>query len=280
MNGENIKTLFQFYLIHTGPLKLFVFSIMMLLIGTACNASRPTAPLPPSSTSTSTNRLALMAKADLLSVWATEADRQTALDILVAIQSNAVHICSELQTECQFEVTVEVYADQSAFDEYVMNPSMRGFFAISGEGNRIQMVSPAHPAPHDINYEDGVLIAVHEFAHLALDEINPEIPTWLDEGTAIYLGSHTPYTTVCQYVFPFDMVPSFDEFTHHYDDIQAPDLFAYTAVDFIVSEFGIEKLNLLLRGPDDLEKVLGISRTTFEEAWHQFMRTHYHSNKL
>ena len=68
-----------------------------------------------------------------------------------------------------------------------MNPEMRGFYAISGDG-KIQLVSPAHPAPHRLTYGDGLMVAVHEFTHLALDEVNPRLSSWLDEGAAVYFG--------------------------------------------------------------------------------------------
>jgi hypothetical protein len=249
-------------------------AITVHLLIAACNS-----PASSSMTPTSTNELLLMARTNPFSVWATEADRQTAQDILVAIQSGSGQVCADLQTACQVPIKVEVYPDQISFDQHVMNPEMRGFFAISGEQSLIQMVSPANPSPHEISYDDGVLVAVHEFAHLALDEVNPTLPTWLDEGAAVYMGPHKLYTTVCQIAFPFEMVPSFRQLMEDYESVQAPDLFAYTAVDFIVNELGLEKLNLLLRTPDDLEHVLGVSHAAFEENWHQFIRAHYHNYK-
>ena len=216
---------------------------------------------------------------DSLSVWATEKDRQPARDIQMVIQSNAGEICESLKTRCRFPVVVELYPDQASFDEHVMNPDMRGFFAISGPPYTIQIVSPANPAPHDISYEDGVLVAVHEFTHLALDEINLAIPTWLDEGTAIRVGPHAPYTTVCQERFPFEYIPSFPQLEEDYNGVPVPDLFAYTAVDFIVHEYGMEKLNLLLRTPQDMEDVLEVTNETFEENWQDFIRTQCHNNQ-
>lgn len=247
-------------------------AITFHLLIAACNS-----PISSSRTPTSIHELFLIARTNTFSIWATEADRQTAQDILVAIQSSSDQICADLQTACQFPVTVEIYVDQASFDKYVMNPEMRGFFAISGEQDLIQIVSPANPSPHEISYEDGVLVAVHEFTHLALDALNPALPAWLDEGTAVYLAPHKLYTTVCQMAFPFELVPSFRQLTEDYESVQAPDLFAYTAVDYIISEFGLDKLNLLLRTPDDLEHVLGVSQAAFEENWHQFIRAHYHN---
>ena len=249
-------------------------AMMVLVFSARCSSDILTP-----STQASLAELVLVAQAESISVWATETDMQTAQDILVAVQAGSAHICAELQTSCEFPIKIEVYPNQASFDEHILNREMRGYFAISGGGQMIQMVSPANPAPHNIKYEDGVQVAVHEFIHLALDEVNPELPLWLDEGMAVYLGPHAPYTMVCQYAFPFEMTPSFRQLEHDYRGIPVPDLFAYTAVDFIVDEYGMEKLNTLLRRPKELEKVLEASTPDFEEDWQRFLRTRYRNYK-
>jgi RNA polymerase sigma-70 factor (ECF subfamily) len=248
------------------------------LIGTILSGCANQSPTPQPSEALA-EELVLVTDMDWLKVWATEDDRQTALDVADAIDGNAERICIELQTPCEFSVIVEIYPDQERFDQYVMNPEMQGFFAISGTPNRIQMVSPANSAPHKISYQDGVLVAVHEFVHLALDEINPALPTWLDEGTAVYVGPHELYTMACRYVFPFEMIPSFGQLENAYHSVQAPDLYAFTVADFIVHEYGMEKLNRLLRTPADMKRVLGVSSAGFEEQWHDFMVRNYHNYK-
>ena len=79
------------------------------------------------------------------------------------------------------------FAVAGNFQRQFMNRAMRGYFALSGNG-RIQIVSPANSGRDALSYEDGVGVAVHEFVHLALDQIDPELPDWLEEGTAVYLA--------------------------------------------------------------------------------------------
>ncbi len=255
--------------VFKNPGVLFYLGLITIWITAACNGP---------SSKESINGLTLLANDGSRSVWATEADRQTAQDILGAIKKSSKQICDDLQTECQFSVVVEVYPDQASFDEHVMNPEMRGFLAISGQPHTIQMVSPANPGSHKISYNDGVSVAVHEFIHLTLDKINPDMPAWLDEGTAVYVGPHRLYTTVCRSAFPFDLIPSFQQLEEDYNSVQAPDLFAYTLIDFIVSQYGMDKLNFLLRSPDELENTLGNSKGTLEAQWKQFMQARYRNN--
>lgn len=260
-------------------LQFCFLSLVYFPVVTGCSNSNVTKSAAPPSPSAIKNGLTQIVGSESTEVWATEADRQTAQDILTALQNNSEQICAVLNAKCLFPVIVEIYPDQGSFDTHVMNPEMRGFFAISGEPHTIQMVSPANPAPHNISYDDGVSVVIHEFVHLIVDEINPYIPTWLDEGTAIYVGPHGPYTIACQEAFPFGYVPSFHQLEYDYNGTPAPDLFAYTVADFIVQEYGMESLNLLLRTPENLEDMLGVPRETFEESWHHFIAAQYHNNQ-
>ncbi len=253
-------------------------NLITLFIYSGCVSVNAAVPTSTSTSIPSRHGLHLLIEANQTSIWAEEADRQTAQDVFSALQANSMQICKMIQTECRFPLVVEIYPDQASFDEYVINPEMHSYFAISGSPHIIQMVSPANPAPHTISYEDGVLVAVHEFTHLALDEVNTDLPTWLDEGTAVYLGPHQLYTTACQSAFPFELTPSFQELEQNYDRIQAPDLFAYTAVDFVIHQYGLEKLNQLLRTPEELENILDVSKKAFEENWQYFIRTQYQNN--
>lgn len=214
---------------------------------------------------------------DALTVWATEGDRQTAQDVAQAVRLDWERVCADLQTACEFRVVIEIYPDQAGFDRYVMNQAMRGYFAISGSPYTIQMVSPANPAPHKIAYADGVSVAVHEFVHLALDEINPALPAWLDEGTAVALGPHAMYTAVCEAAFPFDMVPSFQKLMDAYASVPAADLFAYTAVDYLISRYGLASLHALIRAPDSFERILQVGLSEFEADWKHYLQNHCRS---
>jgi hypothetical protein len=137
------------------------------------------------------------------------------------------------------------------------------------------MVSPRNAVPGlNISYADRVLIAVHEYAHLVNNEIDPDMPTWLNEGAAIYAGPHAVYDTVCRQGIPLGPVPRLGDLEQSYDAIPAADLFAYTLVDFIAARHGHTVLNRLLRSPDAFETILGASRNTVEADWHAYVRQH------
>lgn len=211
-------------------------------------------------------------------VYGTEDDQQTIQDVAVALQANAQNINHELDIDFDEPIVVEIFPDQDSLDQFGMNPEMQGYYAYSGN-QRIQLVSPRNPTNlPEIDYEQRVLIAVHEYVHLAINTINTNLPVWLNEGIAVYIGPHDIYTFVCQNEFPFEHVPSFSMMEQSYYSVSYADLFAYSLVEYIAREYGQEKLNRLIRSPENLEEILSESSTDFEQGWKKFMEAYYESN--
>jgi hypothetical protein len=226
-------------------------------------ASTPTAtPRPPLPTAT--------LSAGLISVTGPGVPSNVLDDIATALRQGAPGVCAALDVACDFPVTVEVFADQAAFDRGVMNPAMRGYFALSGDG-RIQMVSPANSGRDELSYEDGVGVAVHEFVHLALDQIDPDLPDWLEEGTAVYLGPHTAYDRACRQQLAGVDLPTLADLRYRYSDVPAADLFAYTLVASIAGDDGYEALSALLHAPEAMEATLARSTAEVEAEWRAFV---------
>lgn len=226
---------------------------------TATTRPVPTATPPPSPTTT----------AAPISVAGPDVPARVLDDIATALRAGAPAVCAALRVACDFPVSVAVYADQAAFDRQVMSPTMRGYFALSGNG-RIQIVSPANSGRDELSYEDGVGVAVHEFVHLALDQIDPDLPDWLEEGTAVYLGPHAPYDRACRERLS-GVLPTLDDLRRRYSELPAADLFAYTLVASIVDAHGLEGLNALLRAPEALEMTLARPAAEIEAAWGAFV---------
>jgi hypothetical protein len=195
-----------------------------------------------------------------------------AQDVIEDIESQREAICQALEVACTFPVQVELFASQADFDAHTMNPDYRGFYAISGQG-KIQMVTPSTAsAGHDIPYEERVHIAVHEFVHLALDQIDPNLPNWIDEGTAVYLGPHDLYDKALQRGFSAERLPGLPNLVESYDSVPAADLFAYTLVRFIVDRGGLDRLNALLRSAEEREQYIEQGQ---DAEWQRFLKQAY-----
>lgn len=262
------------------PVALAILAVVACAVGgcVAPGAARPPTPtlvspdeLPPP-TATPRPPPQAMPSADLISVTGQGVPPNVLDEIAVALRQGAPHVCTALDVACDFPVTVEVFADQAAFDREVMNPDMRGYFALSGDG-LIQMVSPANSGRDELAYHDGVAVALHEFVHLTLDRIDPELPDWLEEGTAVYLAPHEVYDRACREQLAGVDLPTLNELRDHYNDVPAPDLFAYTLVASIVTNNGLDGLNTLLRAPNDLERALGRPAADVERTWREYTQS-------
>lgn len=211
-------------------------------------------------------------------LYAAEEDELVVQDVADALLTKSSEINDALDFDYQAAVVVEIFPDQDSLDQYGMNPEMQGFYAYSGD-QHIQMVSPRISTPlPQIDYAQRVLIAVHEYTHLVLNAINSDLPIWLAEGTAIYIGPHDVYRYVCLNDFPFDQVPTFIQLEQSYGQVQNADLYAYSIVDFIANNYGVDKLNRLIRSPDMIEEILGETRTDIDFEWKLFIENNYSGN--
>lgn len=260
------------FLLSTARRRVCLLALIASGLLAACSAdqtasSTPTHPGP---------TFAVVRQAGLFTVSGVAGDEQQVEDVADALQVNAPQITQTLEFDYQEPVRVELFPNQDSLDQFGMNPEMIGFYAYSGE-HRIQMVSPRN-APltgYDPGYSQRVLIAVHEFVHLVNNAINEDMPDWLNEGAAIYVGPHDIYAYVCQHQFPFDQIPSLTDLEERYEAVRAADLFAYSVIDFIAADYGLEAVNALLRRPDALEEVVGLTRAEFEQQWRIYMNAHY-----
>jgi hypothetical protein len=278
------------FLMARRSLLLCTFAVLVTLACAGCGTASPLVrtiptsalpsvptkpPVTPMSSTGLRPHFTLVQQTGIFTVYGVEGDGQAVQDVAEALQEQALQINRAFDYDYRDPVTVEIFPDQASLDQYGMNPDMQGYYAYSGN-HRIQMVSPSKPtAQREVDYSQRVLIAVHEYVHLVNNAINPNLPLWLNEGVAVYMGPHALYTYVCQNMFPFEQTPPFRELEQSYDSVPAADLFAYAVVDFIAHEYGQEKLNLLMRNPDRLEDILGTARSEVEQRWREYMNLHY-----
>lgn len=228
-------------------------------------------------TPTEDNNLQFLRRNGCFDMYGQEPYRDHVLAVGNALEAGYRRVCDLLELDYRDTVRVEIYRDQSHFDQYVMDTGLKGFYACSGN-HTIQIVSPANPPKQvEITYEERAEIAVHEFVHLVLDAIQPAAPIWIDEGTACFVGSYLGYAAFCQQHFPFDLRPSFLKLTEDYYAVPGNDLFSFTMVDYLVTTYGWGIFNQLLRRPEALETILDIEKSVIEEQWQAFM-THQYAN--
>lgn len=200
-------------------------------------------------------------------------------NIMEMLNVNCPVICSHLDFEFKEQVSVELYPNQDDYDKSLTDSSVIGSPACSGN-RTIKLVSPESPIRiSGIPYNERLLMAVHEYVHLLIDEINNQTPVWLDEGLACYEGSRDFYKEISQIVLIEIPEIQFVDLENSYYDTPASDIYSFTAVQYIAEVYGYEKLNQLIRNPSGFEDILSIRKDEFNMNWNAYIQKNYRNQK-
>jgi len=189
---------------------------------------------------------------------------------------------------------IEIYPtlDDYAFAATISKEDIQKTGAVSSSRyGRVMILSPG-ATPFGYRWLDGM---VHEYVHQQLARVSGgNCPVWLHEGASRYFEVawrrpegfvHSPSeralfhravlseTGSAAGLLPFDKIET--DFLKEISPSQRALMLAETAdaVDFIVQEFGVERLRDLLQGfriysrPDSFQKALGLSERDFEKSW-------------
>ncbi len=201
--------------------------------------------------------------------YCAEKDISTLEDLRKALDTSAEGLRRELDCKYPHMIIVEVYPDQNAYDNALADKSVAGSPACSGN-RKILMVSPKEPIRvAGIPYNERLLMAVHEYVHLLLNEINKSLPIWLQEGVASYYGSPGGYESICKLVIDRLPVISLRNLEDNYRNLPAPDIYSYMAVRFIKDSYGQNFLNSVLKDQTNLEGLLSGGYEEFDRKWHK-----------
>ncbi len=201
-----------------------------------------------------------------------------------ALEKNYDRITQDLQVTPAEKFSVYVFKDIDTFHKADGRPDASPASVGTVHGVDIWLVSPLNPGDA-LNTEEALTAGVHEFTHAlvnyingSLDQNNYQIPIWLNEGLAGYeAGQMTPdwRARIAQRVadgaipsISNDLVP--DRFE------EAKGLpFSITLVEYIIQEYGIEKVIAMIKAPTEVESILGITISELDAAWQQYLQQEY-----
>ena len=145
------------------------------------------------------------------------------------------------------------------------------------------MVSPLNPGSSH-TYESLMQVIVHEFVHMAVDHVRggkpmAGFPRWLAEGYACYeagqinenirksIGSGLP-----------EKVPPTWTQLEKASEIEFGYMNGYglseTIVEFLIVTYGYNKLVLLIKEPENIETIYGLSKNVLEKQWIQYLEAY------
>lgn len=245
---------------------LYIFSLALSSCGKSINTS-------------SAGSLELKVESKHFIVSCSMADEKCIKDVLNTFESNYDRVTGDLKCKLNEKVKVNIYPDINAFHKAIGNPNAPDWLVGTANGGIIRMVSPLNPGKVH-NYSSMIKVVVHEFTHIVQGKISNhlyDMPLWLSEGTAVYEAGQID-NSLRRFVsngIKNSTVPSLDDMnSNKFSDIGGYQ-YSYTVVEFIVKNYGYDRLIDLIKSPDDFKDILGISKEEFEKQWKDYLNKNY-----
>lgn len=206
-------------------------------------------------------------------------DKKCLEDLSKILEENYNRISKDLNVTLKEKVIIEVYPDIKAFHDAIGSPNAPNWVVGTGWENKIKMVSPLNPGGQH-TYDTLMQVVVHEFTHVAISNINSDlesIPIWLNEGIAAYEAKQMSSNSRSAIKEKLDSndVPSLSEMNSSNFSEVGGYVFSYTAIEYIIENYGYDTIVLLIKTPADLEKILGNSMIEFENNWKRYLKENY-----
>lgn len=213
--------------------------------------------------------------------YSTNGDIKVLDSLAITLENNYSRITNHLGIKIDKKIKVKVFPTIQVFHAAINLPDAPDW-VVGGTWNtdEIVMVSPLNPGSIH-TYESLMQVVVHEFAHTAVyyargDKGVTGLPRWLSEGYAQYeagqvnehirrivelsVTAKTPPTWT-----QLDTIPIME-----FGKINGYGL-SVTIVEFLVHTYGIDKLVLLIKEPENLEIIYSLSEYTLEKQWIQYL---------
>jgi hypothetical protein len=211
--------------------------------------------------------------------YSNDKDAECLEDLSKELESNFKVITSKLKVNIKDDINVLVYPDIESFHIAMNDANASDSVVGTGWGREIKIVSPLNPGTVH-KYDSVKKILVHEFNHVVISNINSnlnEIPAWLNEGIATYEAKQMSdkIKAFIKQKVSENKIPTFVELTKGLSNPDGSHIFSYTIVEFLVYNFGYDKIIDILKSPENIEKVLRISIFEFEKQWITYMKENY-----
>lgn len=211
--------------------------------------------------------------------YSTNKDKKCLDDLSKILDENYYRISKDFNVSLKEKVIIEVYPDIKAFHDAIEAPNAPNWIVGTGWENKIKMVSPLNPGGQH-TYDTLMQVVVHEFTHVLISNINSDlasIPIWLNEGIAAYEANQMSSNSRSAIKEKLDSndVPSLWELNSSNFSEVGGYVFSYTAIEYLIENYGYDTIILLIKTPNDLEEILGNSMIEFENNWRSWLKENY-----
>jgi hypothetical protein len=223
--------------------------------------------------------LKLQMESDKFKFYSFDKDKKCINDLSKILNENYERISNDLKVSVKEKVDVEIYPDIQGYHNAIGAPNAPNWSVGTGWGNKIRMVSPLNPGGYH-TYDTLMQVVVHEFTHIAEYNINSNLgsmPIWLSEGIAAYEAKQMSddAKAAIKESLRKDEIPNFSEMnTNNFSEIGGY-TFSYTAIEYIVKNYGFDSIISLIKNPNNLEAILTMKLVEFESKWKSYLKENY-----
>lgn len=256
---------------------LVILMFTMVILSACTNAKTDAIVVNKSQVEESDDLIKLRKETEHFQFYCVESDAECLEDFAETLEENYFKITTDLKADLDFKVKVHVYKDIDTFHKSTGRTDAPDWVVGTAYGNGIQMVSPLNPGGIH-SYESLIKVVVHEFTHVVINNIASPglmVPLWLHEGVAMYEAKQTDQLYEVGKWVKRNMIPQLDSLESYgtYDTMSENKVypFSYTLIEYIINEYGIEKLNEFIRSPSDYNNAFGVDKDEFEQAWKDYL---------
>lgn len=253
-------------------IKFISAALVALLLLSGCSDAKK-ASIDNSGDSTQKNALIQQLETKHFKFYSKDKDKQCLKDLSNALEDNYTRIINDLHTSLNEKIDVNIYSDLNTYHKAADRPDAPSWFvgnAVPGS-NSIQMVNPSNADGRP--YSDFMKVIIHEFTHVVIMNINPDvynIPSWLNEGVAVFEAKQDEGTEqVILKAKSSNKFPSLEDLETNVSAFgnNGGYQFSYSIIQYIVKNYGYDKLIALIKSPTDFDKILGVSKDDFQKEW-------------
>lgn len=214
--------------------------------------------------------------------YSTSGDIKVLDTLAKTLENNYSRITNQLGIQIDKKINVKIYPDIKTYHLAINYPDAPDW-CVGGmmNGEELMMVSPLNPGSIH-TYESLMQVIVHEFAHIAVSYARGDkgftgLPRWLAEGYAQYEAGqiNDRIRNMAESNLTGMTPPTWTQLAT-VSDIEFGNMNGYalsvTIVEFLVVTYGIDKLVLLIKEPENIETIYGLPRYTLEKQWIQYLR--------
>lgn len=212
--------------------------------------------------------------------YSTQGDTKVLDSIAETLESSYSRITNRLGVGIEKKINVRVFPDVNSFHLAINYPAAPDWVVGSSNDDELAMVSPLNPGNYH-TYKSLMQVAVHEFVHIAVYYTQKEngsiaIPRWLNEGYAQYEAGQIN-EGIRKYVrssLSGKTPPTWTQLetssAMEFGNMNGYGL-SVMIVEFLVNNYGIDKLVLMIKEPENIETIYGLSKDNLEKQWNKYL---------